>query len=73
MIINKILGILFFLIAIVLFRMGLKYRDPGSADYLHKIRLFGSSILMLIISIVFIFTKKPFCEIFNISSKILCF
>lgn len=65
----KLISIILFIFAGYLIRAAIIFEDEEAAGCLTKIRLFGVALLVLILAIGFLFTDKPFCELFSFFCK----
>lgn len=62
---TKILGILFFVLAMYLFKLGLKI-DDSIGRHIMNVRLIGSAVLIFLLGLAFLLTTKSLCEVFGI-------
>ena len=67
MIINKIIGILVILLGTLSLLSGLKFDKNNNLHYIPNVRLIGVGQLVFVLGIAFLFTKKTFCEIFELN------
>jgi hypothetical protein len=56
-------GVIFIILGVFLFKVGVQYKDPGGTK-ISNINLAGAALLLIIIGLAFFFSKKSFCEIF---------
>lgn len=61
-------GAVIIILGAVLFRKGLRYRDPGGTK-ISNVNIVGAATLLIIIGIAILFSKLPFCEIFSFLCK----
>ena len=72
MITNKIIALILIYCSYKMYNYRKTFGTEG-LEKVERIRSVGTAIMILTLALVFLFTKKNFCEIFNLGDTILCF